>query len=157
MYRQETYTICLHRKNIALIHGSGCRNNCTSGLWFFWFLFHYSISSTGQELYIVLFFKFFMLCINISLVSNSTIGHGTSAIHIPRIRRWMEHRLINGWMSIHFYKITSHLFLVYVKSEMFEDIFYSQNQKEKKRKQNTWIPSSWIAKMSAKYLSLQMV
>lgn len=45
----------------------------------------------------------------------------------------MEHRLINGWMSIHFYKITSHL-LVYVKSEMFEDIFYCQNQKEKESK-----------------------
>ena len=49
----------------------------------------------------------------------------------------MEHGLINGWMSIHFLKITSHLFLVYVKCEMFEVIFYCQNQEEKKKKQNT--------------------
>lgn len=45
----------------------------------------------------------------------------------------MEHGLINGWMSIHFLKITSHLFLVYVKCEMFEVIFYCQNQEEKKK------------------------
>lgn len=49
----------------------------------------------------------------------------------------MEHGLINGWMSIHFLKITSHLFLVYVKCEMFEVIFYCQNQEEKKKKSKT--------------------
>lgn len=44
----------------------------------------------------------------------------------------MEHGLINGWMSIHFLKITSDLGLVYAKCEMFGVIFYCQNWEEKK-------------------------